>query len=91
MPDIDRMKELSAYAIGMGAGSALPQLCRRLAKQQILTGEDIEVLRHAAVLGFDMLRERTTLSPDETQKLEDVRKHLDSLWQSAALAAEGQG
>jgi hypothetical protein len=89
-PD-ERLLLLNAYCIGVGGGTVLPQLCRRLAERGLLSSSDIETLRHSAVVGFDMLRERAPLSSDEKNALEAALNHLDSLWHRAARAAESQG
>lgn len=82
---------LIANANGAGAAAVLPQLCGMLAKRQLLSAGEIETLRHAALLGFDRTRQHRELSEEESGFFEQARIHADSLWQSAALAAEYPG
>jgi hypothetical protein len=80
----------AANANATGIAAAFPQLCEMLAKKKLLSAGDIELLRHAALLGFDRAGETLPLAKEETEDLERVRLYVDRLWQDAAVAAEGQ-
>ena len=88
---MDRLTLFSASAHAAGAASSVPMLCCMLAEKGLLNSAEIEQLRHVALLGFDHVREHREFSDEESGFLEDGRKHADSLWQTAALAAERQG
>jgi hypothetical protein len=85
---MERLTLYSANANGTGAAAALPLLCRFLGEKGLLSSAEIEQLRHAALLGHDHVRLHREFSEEESGFLEQGRQHADSLWQSAALAAE---
>ena len=87
---MQELAQLSAYANAVGSASAVAILCRLLVEQGLLTGAQVEMLRQAALLGYDKLREQG-MSEEHTKQLEEVRKIADGMWQRVALAAEKPG
>lgn len=82
---------IAMAANASGAAAAMPHLCRILAEKGIISAAETETVRHAALLGYDRAREGLELSKPQSQELERLRAHADSLWQSAAEAAERRG
>lgn len=81
---------LSAYANAVGSAGALPILCRILAQKGLLTAVDIEALRHAALLGYDKVREQPGFPAELTLQVEEARKIADAMWQHVALTVDNQ-
>jgi hypothetical protein len=86
----DRIMDLAAYGCGTGAATGLAQLCRLLAANGTISGEQVENLRHLALVGFDRVREQKDQSQEQQEALAKVYDHLDSIWDRAVRAAEGQ-
>ena len=87
------MQELglvSAYANAVGSAGAMPILCRILAQQGLLTANDIEALRHAALQGYDKVREQPGFPAELALPLEEARKIADAMWQHVALTLDTQ-
>jgi hypothetical protein len=81
---------LSAYANAVGSAGAMPILCRILAQQGFLTANDIEALRHAALFGYDKVREQPGFPAELAPQLEEARKVADAMWQHVALTLDKQ-
>ena len=81
---------LSAYANAVGSAGAMPILCRILAQQGLLTANDIEALRHAALQGYDKVREQPGFPAELALPLEEARKIADAMWQHVALTVDKQ-
>jgi len=81
---------LSAYANAVGSAGAMPILCRILAQQGLLTANDIEALRHAALQGHDKVREQPGFPAELALPLEEARKIADAMWQHVALTVDKQ-
>jgi hypothetical protein len=84
---MQEIAQAASYAMGMGAGSAMPMLCRMLAEKGILTQIEVEALRHVSLQGFDKLREQSAFPKELESQLEEVRQHAEMLWQRASKAA----
>lgn len=83
------LQSIAAHSAGVGAASTVAMLCLKLASSRILTSQDIEELRQAALIGFDGAQEKWQIPEPENCKLEKLRNSLDDLWQAASVAAEG--
>lgn len=81
---------LSAYANAVGSAGAMPILCRILAQRGLLTANDIEALRHAALQGYDKVREQPGFPAELALPLEEARKIADAMWQHVALTVDKQ-
>ena len=76
----ERNALLTAYVTGVGATATLPYLCRILRRQEIISAEEAETLRHFALVSFDQLSERLSVSEEEMEMLGSVREHVDAMW-----------
>lgn len=77
-----------ALVFGFGSATALANLAAMLAGKGVLSASEIEVMRHHALHGFDLFRERKDLLPGTIARLEQARSGVEALWQAAAFAAE---
>lgn len=85
---MEELKLLSAYANAVGSAGAMPILCRMLAQRGLLTTADVEMVRHAALQGYDKVREQPGFPAALAPQLEEARKIADGLWQHAVLGVE---
>ena len=77
-----------ALAFGFGSATALASLAALLAKKGALEPREIELVRHQALQGFDLLREKMDLLPPTLARLEEARCNVDRLWHLAAVAGD---
>lgn len=81
---------LSAYANAVGSAGAMPILCRILVQRGLLTAVEVEALRHAALLGYDKVREQPGFPAELALQVEEARKIADAMWQHVALTVDNQ-